>query len=118
MPKSCVERTCASDKIKIKINFERIYADNRYCLELTLMGIIQLVRFYSNFPVGDLGKYCETIKDRNFLSAFSSLPTDIRNIKSTTIAPMGIGYYYMFYKLHLDWLNKTTNEEFIKTWGG
>lgn len=104
-------------KIKIKINFEKIYYDNKHCLELTLIGIIQLVRFYSNFPVGDLGKYCETIKDHNFLSAFSSLPTDIRNIKSTTIAPMGIGYYYIFYQLHLDWLNKTTNEEFIRIWG-
>lgn len=105
-------------KVKVKINYIKIFKDNDFCLELILLSLIQYMRMWVNFPVGDFAKYAESVKDRNFLSAFKSMPTDIINLKSTTIAPMGIGYYYIFYKLHLDWLNSITVEEFKDSWGG
>ena len=104
-------------KIGIKINFKKIYNDNYCSLELTLLGIIQYVRLFANFPVGDFGKYVLTTKDRNFLSAFGSLPTDYQNISSTTIAPLGIGYYYLFYKIHYNWFVSIEAKEFEKEWG-
>ena len=100
-------------KVNVHINIIKVFENNRNCLELSLLFAIEWMRFYVNFPVGDLAKYVKTVQDRNFLSAFSSMPTDYKNIQSTTIKPMGIGYYYLFYQLHLDAFNDMSDDEFV-----
>jgi len=107
-----------SHSLKLKPNWKQIYADNYYCLEFCLISIILLVRQFINFPVGDMAKYVTTTKDKNFLGCFSSLPADYANINSTSISPSGVAYYYVYYKIHLEWFTKCTEEEFCAKWSG
>lgn len=100
----------------LKLNWKQIYVDNYYCLEFCLISVILLVRQYINFPVGDLAKYISNTKDKNFLGCFSSLPADYVNVNSTSVSASGVAYYYIYYKIHLDYFTKNTEEEFCKRW--
>lgn len=102
--------------INISLRFENIYKDNLMCLEFMLIAAILMVRQYMNFPVGDLMKYVVTKKDKNFMGCFSSLPADFNNINSTSVSASGIAYYFLFYKLHLDWFNSNLDSDVIKRW--
>lgn len=102
--------------INISLKFENIYKDNLMCLEFILISAILMVRQYMNFPVGDLMKYINSVKDKNFIGCFSSLPADFNNVNSTSISASGIAYYYLFYKLHSDWFNSNLDMDIIKRW--
>lgn len=105
-----------SHSLKLKLNWKQLYADNFYCLEFCLISIILLVRQFINFPVGDMAKYVRSTKDKNFLGCFSSLPADYFNVNSTSASPSGVAYYYIYYKIHLEWFTKCTEEEFCAKW--
>lgn len=96
------------DFISIKLRWKNLYADNLHCLEMCLISSILMVRQYMNFPVGDMAKYVKNTKDKNFLGCFSSLPADFANVNSTSVSASGIAYYYIYYKIHLDWFLKDT----------
>lgn len=111
-----LEKDMKNKDILIQLNFKNIYKDNLYCLEFILISAILMVRQYMNFPVGDLMKYVKTKKDKNFLGCFSSLPADYYNVNSTSITPSGIAYYYIYYKLHLNWFSTNMDSTIIKRW--
>lgn len=111
-----LERDMNSPGIKIKLNWKNLYVDNYQCLEFCLISAILMLRQYMNFPVGDLPKYVTTGKDKNFLGCFSSLPADFANVNSTSISPSGIAYYYIYYRMHLDWFVNSPDEKVIARW--
>lgn len=111
-----LEKDMKRPEINITLNFRNLYVDNLHCLELMLISSILMVRQYMNFPVGDLMKYVATKKEKNFMGCFSSLPADFANVNSTSISPSGIAYYYVFYKLHLNYFNSHTDKEVAERW--
>lgn len=113
---SFVEKDMKNESLQLRLNLGNILKDNFYCLELSLIAAIMMLRQYANFPVGDMPKYVKSKKDKNFIGCFSSLPTDYKNLNSTSVSASGIAYYYIFYKLHIKWFNEASNKEVIDRW--
>jgi hypothetical protein len=97
-----LKKDCDHPQVKVKFNFQAMYLDNLRCLELTLMLMIHMTRQYMNLPTGNFAKYSRTKKDKQFLGAFSSMPSDFYATGSTSVAPAGVAYYYAYYAIHTD----------------
>jgi len=95
-----LKKDMAHPDLKVSFNFEAMFIDNLYCLELTLMLMIHMARQFVNFPVGDMAKYVQSQKDKNFLGAFGSMPSEYYAPDTTSVAGPGIAYYYVYYVLH------------------
>jgi hypothetical protein len=95
-----LKKDCDHPQVQVDFVFQAMYLDSLRCLEITLMLMIHMTRQYMNFPVGDLSKYVRTTKDKQFLGAFASLPSDFYSPGTTSVAPAGVAYYYAYYAIH------------------
>jgi len=95
-----IKKDMDSDVVSKSFRFENMYKDSFHCLELTLMLMIEMLRQFMNFPVGDFPKYVKNRKDMNFIGAFASLPSEFYLVTTTSIAARGVAYYFVFYKIH------------------
>lgn len=122
--------------VKKELNYKQIKEQHKGIVELMMLAMLHAARYYKNVPAGNMGgalfkkdrnNYIANLwqyhKDRKIytqnyalLAAIYALPSDIKDVTSTTVGAAGVAIYFGYYKINEEFFQNHTEEEIIKKW--